>query len=100
MAQYSKSLLVVKLAFFVAIFLSGGVSATRPNPAGDPVNEVGGWDMEKQYLEELGQYAVAAYNLKSPQQLTFQKGITKTYEAVVDYKPWMHFKKLISFKLC
>lgn len=121
MAQNFKSLLMVKLAFFVAITLYG-VSASRPLTTSDTVNGVGAWDLEKHYLEELGQYAVAAHNLGSTHQLTFQKvitwdplthdhshkltiaatdhGVTHTYEAVVAYKPLLQFKKLISFKLC
>ncbi|KAI3711195.1 hypothetical protein L2E82_41095 [Cichorium intybus] len=122
MAHNSKSLLLVKLAFFGAIVLYGSVSATRSITTSDPVNGVGAWDLEKHYLEELGKYAVAAHNLGSQHKLTFQKvitcdplshshshkltlaatdhGVTHTYEAVVAYKPWAQFKKLISFKIC
>ncbi|GJT54337.1 cysteine proteinase inhibitor 5-like protein [Tanacetum coccineum] len=87
---------------------------------------VGAWDMDvkKHYLQELGEYAVQAYNLASlhdhEHQLTFEKviaydhlsdidhklaiqaadhGVTHTYEAVVCDKPWIQVKKLVSFKL-
>ncbi|KAI3680449.1 hypothetical protein L6452_35220 [Arctium lappa] len=103
MALNSQPLLLVILAFFGAILFCGGVSATTTSSS-DPVNGVGAWDVEKYYFKELGEFAVAAHNLKTQHQLTFQKviscehlpdfthkltitatkgGITHTYEALV-----------------
>lgn len=118
--KYFQPQMFVLVTTIALIFVCGGVSATsRSRIDGDPVNGVGAWDVEKQYLNELGQYAVAAHNLVSQHHLTFQKvitfghhpgfnhkltiaaadgGITHTYEAVVCSKPWIQYKKLISFK--
>lgn len=113
---------LVILAFF-AILFSGGVCVATTRHLSDPVNGVGAWDVEKHYLQELGEYAVQAYNLEShdhQHQLTFEKvikcdnlsdinhkltiqaadhGVSHTYEAVVCDKPWIQIKKLVSFKL-
>ncbi|GJR38732.1 putative cystatin domain-containing protein [Tanacetum coccineum] len=127
MAQNSQPFLLITLAFFGALLFSGA-SATTTSHNGDPVIEVGTWDAEKHYLDELGEWAVRAHNLKlaphhhdhPDHHLTFQKviswqhlpglehrltivaadhGISHTYEAVVCHKPLIQFKKLISFKL-
>nr|XP_043612353.1 cysteine proteinase inhibitor A-like [Erigeron canadensis] len=114
-SDHQPQLLVIVMIFGAILLISGGgVSAN-----GDPVNGVGAWDAEKYYLKELGEYAVAAHNLVSQHPLTFQKvitcshlpelshkltiaaadgGVTHTYEAVVCSKPWIQYKKLISFK--
>nr|GEX87174.1 cysteine proteinase inhibitor 5-like [Tanacetum cinerariifolium] len=117
--------LLVTLAF-LAVLCSGGVCVAATRHLSDPVNGVGAWDhmeVKKHYLEELGEYAVQAYNLASlhdhEHELMFQKviaydhlsdidhkltiqaadhGVTHTYEAVVCDKPWIQVKKLVSFK--
>ncbi|KAI3717529.1 hypothetical protein L1987_69211 [Smallanthus sonchifolius] len=107
----ARPLLLVTLAFFGAILVNG---------SSDPVYADGAWAIQKSYYKELGEYAVACYNLASQKQLTFQKvitcdtlpglnhkltiaasdgSVTHTYEAVVCDKPLIQFKKLISFKL-
>ncbi|XP_071736819.1 cysteine proteinase inhibitor A-like [Rutidosis leptorrhynchoides] len=116
--KYSQPRLLL-LVTTIALFVLCVTSRTSQNVNGDPVNGVGAWDAEKQYLEELGEYAVLAHNLASQHQLTFEKvisfdnhpgfnhkltiaatdcGVSHAYEAVVCSKPWIQYKKLISFK--
>uniref|UniRef100_A0A2P2JJF2 Cysteine proteinase inhibitor n=1 Tax=Rhizophora mucronata TaxID=61149 RepID=A0A2P2JJF2_RHIMU len=86
---------------------------------------VGGWkpirDLNDPHVQDIGSYAVGAYNKRSNADLKFQRavkgetqvvsgmnyrlvlavkdgGADKQYQAVVWEKAWEHFRNLTSFK--
>ncbi|XP_022142402.1 cysteine proteinase inhibitor 5-like [Momordica charantia] len=87
---------------------------------------VGGWtpitDVKDPHVQEIGKFAVAAYNTQSKGAIKFDRvesgetqvvsgtnyrlvvvakdggGSTAKYQAIVWEKPWENFKKLTSFK--